>query len=258
MPEHPPRGSGAHLGLEGKVALVTGATRGLGKAIATKLCASGCHVTLNYAHDADLATEAVIAMAGLAGTAMAVQADVSDPAALVKLLASVQRNHPRLDFFVHNAAAFTPMSAVEPDVDAFRREQALALNPLLYGAATLAKMMHGYGRVIAISGNGARQAVNAYVATGVAKAALEHLVRYLAIDLGPLGITVNAVTTGMLDKGPETPHREVVGHLAARTPNGRLTRPEDVADAVALLCTTEASWIQGQVLAVDGGLSIRA
>jgi enoyl-[acyl-carrier protein] reductase III len=246
------------LGLDGKVALVTGASRGLGRAIAHKLCASGCRVVLNYRNADDAAAAAVRSMAGLPGTALAVRGDIGRPEQLADVLERVREQHGRLDIFVHNAATFTPMLAVSPDAGAFYREQELALNPLLHGAATLAKLMDGYGRIIAISGNGAHEVIPNYLATGVAKASLENLVRYLAVDLAPFEITVNAVATHLLDKGEHTSNKEIAGFLASRTPNGRLTRPEDVADVVALLCTAEAAWIQGQVVTVDGGLGLRA
>jgi enoyl-[acyl-carrier protein] reductase III len=113
------------------------------------------------------------------------------------------------------------------------------------------------GRIIAVSSNGARMAAPAYASLGMAKAALESLVRYLAVELAPKGITVNAVSTAKIDKGPDTPAPEVAAMLAGRTPAGRLTTPRDVAGIVALLCTDEAAWLQGQVITADGGLSLR-
>jgi enoyl-[acyl-carrier protein] reductase III len=137
---------------------------------------------------------------------------------------------------------------------------ATALDPLLYAAPELvAAMAGGPGRVVAVSSLGARSVVPRYVGLGVAKAALESLVRYLAADLAGHGIAVNAVTTAKLDKGGAAKvNPEAVKALVARTPAGRLTRPEDLADAVALLCTDEAAWIHGQVLTVDGGSGLRA
>ncbi|HEX4725573.1 MAG TPA: SDR family oxidoreductase [Pseudonocardiaceae bacterium] len=247
--------------LEGKVAVVTGGGRGLGRAVAHKLCASGCHVILNYlSADAD-AQAAVEAMAGLPGSASAVRGDVRDADVLNALVAQALDRHGRLDVFVHNAATLPPMSALAPDLAALHAEQALALDPLLHGAALFAKVMseHG-GRVIAISGNGAHHVVPAYLAVGIAKAALESLVRYLAVELAGKGIAVNAIATSLLDKDEPNPlaHPDAVAMLAARTPAGRLTKPSDVADAVALLCADEAAWIHGQVIIVDGGLGLRA
>lgn len=252
---------GSPLGLEGKVAVVTGGGRGLGRAVARKLCASGCHVILNYvASDTDAAA-AVADVAGLPGTATAVKGDVRQPEVLQDLVDAALARHGRLDIFVHNAATLPPMSAVAADLPTLHAEQALALDPLLAGAPLLAKVMDGAGgRIIAISGNGAGKVLPGFVALGVAKAALESLVRYLAVELAGKGIAVNAVATAMLDKGEPNgvAGPDVARMLAARTPAGRLTTPADVADAVALLCADEAAWIHGQVITVDGGLGLRA
>ena len=109
-----------------------------------------------------------------------------------------------------------------------------------------------------MSSSGARRVVDGYLGLGMAKAALESLVRYLAVELAPTGVAVNAVSTAKVDKGTDDPRPDLVRTLAARTPAGRLTTPEDVASVVALLCTDEAGWLQGQVITVDGGLALRA
>jgi enoyl-[acyl-carrier protein] reductase III len=245
------------LGLDGKVALVTGGTRGLGLAIARKLCACGCHVYLNYARSEQDAERALERLSGLKGTASLLKADVAQPDVAPTLLDEIASRHS-LDILVHNAASFHPMPAGQPHIGDFWDDVRLAINPLLQSATRLARTMPaGAGRVIAVSSTGARVTVPQYVSQGVGKAALESLVRYLAVELAPRGITVNAVSTGKLDKGPGTPGPELAKAMAARTPAGRLTAPADVADVVALLCTDEAAWIQGQVITVDGGLSTR-
>jgi enoyl-[acyl-carrier protein] reductase III len=250
----------ATLGLAGRVALVTGGTRGLGRAIARKLCASGCDVYLNYAgSDAD-AEEAVASLRGLKGTAVAVKGDITRPETLPGLLDRITGRHGRLDILVHNAASFHPMPTLAASVPDVHRDVAAAVDPLLHAAARLAEAMAGGpGRVVAVSSLGAQAVVPRYVGLGLAKAALESLVRYLAAELAPRGIAVNAVSTAKLDKGgPAAVNPEAARALAARTPAGRLTRPEDLADAVALLCTDEAAWIHGQVITVDGGSRLRA
>jgi enoyl-[acyl-carrier protein] reductase III len=255
------------LRLDGKVAVITGGTRGLGRAVASKLRASGCDVILNYARSDAAAQQAVAAMGRLPGSAITVKGDVREPGLVQDLVDAAMNRFGRLDIFVHNAATLPGMSPLTPDLAALHAEQALALDPLLRGAPLFAKVMDGYGRVIAISGNGAHQVIPGYVALGVAKAALESLVRYLAAELAGKGIAVNAIATRLLDKagadGPDEapgdmPGPEIMAMLAARTPAGRLTTPADVADAVALLCADEAAWIHGQVIAVDGGLGLRA
>ncbi|SEB30932.1 Enoyl-[acyl-carrier-protein] reductase [NADH] [Streptomyces misionensis] len=248
------------LGLDGRVALVTGASRGLGRAIARKLCASGCTVYVNYATgDAD-AREAVESMRGLKGTAVAVKGDITHADTLLRLLGRIRREQGRLDVFVHNAASFHPMPTLAAAVPDVHRDIATAIDPLLHGAPSLAEAMAGGpGRVVVVSSHGARAVVPQYVGLGLAKAALENLVRYLAAELAGRGIAVNGVSTAKLDKGgPAALNPEAARALAARTPAGRLTRPEDVADAVALLCTDEAAWIHGQIVAVDGGSHLRA
>ncbi|MFI0727706.1 SDR family oxidoreductase [Streptomyces sp. NPDC021225] len=247
------------LGLEGKVALVTGATRGVGFAVARKLAVAGAQVILDYAHsDAD-AERALRELSGLGGGAIARRADVTSPQQLRALLAEVRERYGRLDIFVHSAASWHPMPAVGARPGDIRADLSAALDPLLYGASAIAELMAGGpGRIVAVSSSGAHRAVPRYVGPGIAKAALESLVRYLAVELAGRRIAVNAVATAKLDKGPDTPDPAAAAALAARTPGGRLTTPRDIADVVALLCTAEAGWIQGQVITADGGLGLRA
>lgn len=245
------------LSLDGAVALVTGATRGLGRAITEKLCAAGCDTYLNYAQNESDAHRAVAELKGLPGKAVALQGDVSEPGVLADLADAVVERSGRLTVLVHNAATFHPMSAGEPRSAEVHKDIAVAIDPLLSAANRLARVMRDGGRIIAVSSTGARRVVPRYLGPGLAKAALENLVRYLAVEFAPIGITVNAVSTAKLDKGhPAEVNGEMTRLLAERTPGGRLTRPEDVAGVVALLCRSEASWIQGQVITVDGGLGL--
>ncbi|HEV2376977.1 MAG TPA: SDR family oxidoreductase [Streptosporangiaceae bacterium] len=266
------------LSLTGRRAVVTGGTRGLGHAIARKLCASGCDVVINYAHDDESAGQACRNLAGLPGTVRAVKADVCDPTALARL---VEDSHPAgsgLDIYVHNVAVFCPAATLAASAEGVLREFSAAVLPLLGAAPLLAtRLRPGRGRVVAVSSNGAHRVVPRYVGLGAAKAALESTVRYLAVELAPRAITVNAVATAKLAKHPvggsdpasadgNGDARAVPGDaddraaaaVAARTPAGRLTRPDDVADVVALLCTDEARWVHGQVITADGGFSLPA
>jgi enoyl-[acyl-carrier protein] reductase III len=253
---HDQAGAATMLRLTGRTALVTGATRGLGFAIADKLSAAGCHVLLNYAHDDAVAEAAAKELAGRAGAVTLAKADVTDADAWRDLLDGVRADHGGLDILVHNVASARPMSALAAPVAAVHADLGTALDPLLRGAGTLAELMAGRpGRIVAVSNSGARRVIPRMPSLGVAKAALESLVRYLAVELAGQGIAVNAVSTAKLDKEGADP--AVVAALGARTPAGRLTRPADVADAVALLCTDEAAWIHGQVLTVDGGFGLR-
>ncbi|GGX80004.1 hypothetical protein GCM10010358_37910 [Streptomyces minutiscleroticus] len=247
-----------------KTALVAGGTRGAGLAIAHALAARGCRVYLGYAHDETAAKEAVAELASLPGPVTALRGDVTLTSTLPRQIARLRQEHGRLDIFVHSVSSFHRMSAVAPKPEDIRADLATALAPLTLGARSLKRAMSGGpGRILVVTSNGSRRVVPDYVSAGLAKAALEAQVRYLAAELAPCGITVNAVSTAKLDKGHAdtsgNPDAEAVGAaLQRRTPAGRLTTPTDIADVAALLCADEAGWIQGQVLTADGGLSLLA
>jgi enoyl-[acyl-carrier protein] reductase III len=243
--------------LAGRVALVTGATRGVGRATAQRLCAAGAHVYLNYAHADGDAERAATGLAGQPGGVTAVKGDVRDADGLAGVLDRVETGHGRLDVFVHNVASLHPMEAATPDRTGVHADLATALDPLLYGIERVVKLMpEPGGRIVAVSSVGGHTVIPRYVSLGVAKAALESLVRYLAVELAGRDVTVNAVSTAKLDKGEPLP--PPIREMAARAPSGRLTTPGDVADVIALLCRDEARWIRGQVITVDGGQSLRA
>ena len=162
------------LDLTGRVALVTGATKGLGRAIAEKLCASGCDVYLNYAHDDDAAELAVKQLTGLPGTATAVKGDVRVAGTVPALLSAVRDGSGRLDIMVFNAARHHGMTALQASTDLVHGDLAGTLDPILAGIGAVAALMTGgSGRVVVISSSGARQVVPGYVSAAMTKAAAE-------------------------------------------------------------------------------------
>jgi enoyl-[acyl-carrier protein] reductase III len=245
--------------LAGKIAFITGGSRGIGRAIALKLAAEGCDVALAY-HNSHEEAEAVCkSVRDLGRKAMAAQADVSDPESLAEAFVEFRKQFDRVDIAVSNAAIGVLKPALELTLKHFRRcleTNALALNSLAQQAAPL--MTNG-GRIIAISSLGAWRAIPHYAFIGASKAALESLVRSLAQELGPRGIRVNTVSAGVVDTDALKyfPNREqLLAEYARRTPAGPTLTPEDVAGAVYLLCLPEAAMITGHTLVVDGGYCI--
>ena len=245
--------------LAGKIALVTGGSRGIGRAIALKLAGAGCDVALVY-HTSQEEAEAVCSGIGATGRrALALQADVGDPASLAEAFAAFRQQFDRLDIVVSNAATGVLRPALALTLKHWRRcleTNALALNLLAQQAVPL---MREGGRMIALSSLGAYRAIPQYAFIGASKAALESVVRSLAQELGPRGIRVNTVSAGVVDTDALKyfPNRELLlAEYARRAPAGPTLTPEDVANAVYLLCLPEAAMITGHTLIVDGGYCI--
>ena len=246
--------------LSGKVALVSGAARGIGRAIALKLASEGCDIAANYYNSADEAESLCAEIRTLRRRAVAIQASVGIPASVDDLFAEYRKHFDRLDIVVSNAASGVLKATTEMTLKHWRwclETNALALNLLVQRALPL--MPAGGGRVVALSSLGAQRAMPGYGFIGASKAALEALARSLAQELGPRGVRVNVVSAGVVDTDALAyfPNRdEVLANYAARTPAGPVLTPQDVADAVYLLCLPEAGMINGHTLVVDGGFAI--
>ncbi|MFO1314640.1 MAG: enoyl-[acyl-carrier-protein] reductase FabL [Burkholderiales bacterium] len=245
--------------LTGKVALVTGAARGIGRAIATRLAAAGCDVAVNYYNSAE-AAEALCGQIRAGGRrACAIQGSVGIPDSVDEMFAEFRKHFDRLDIVVSNAASGVLKPTVEMTLKHWRwclETNALALNLLVQRALPL---MPDGGRVVAMSSLGAQRAMPGYGFVGASKAALEALARALAQELGPRGIRVNVVSAGVVDTDALSyfPNRdELLADFARRTPAGPVLTPQDVANAVYLLCLPEAAMINGHTLVVDGGFAI--
>jgi enoyl-[acyl-carrier protein] reductase III len=245
--------------LTGKIALVTGASRGIGRAIALKLAAAGCDVSATYYNSHDLAESLCAEIRALGRRAWAIQGNVGDPASVDETFAEFRAQFGRLDILVNNAATGVLKPALEMSLKHWRwclETNALALNLLAQRAVPL---MPSGGRIIAMSSLGAARAIPGYGFIGASKAALEALVRTLAQELGPRGIRVNAVSAGVVDTDALRffPNREeLLSSFAHRAPMGPVLTPQDVAGAVYLLCLPEAGMITGHTLVVDGGFCI--
>ncbi len=246
--------------LDGKLALVTGGGRGIGRAVALELAGRGADVLVNYLRNEEAATQTVEAVRALGRQAEALRAHVGDPQRIARMFAEIGERYGRLDILVNNAASgvIRPLMELEP------RHWDWTLGINARGAWLCAKaaapLMEGRnGRIVGISSLGAGRVLPEYVAVGVSKAALESLTRYLAVELAPMGVAVNAVSGGLVETEALSffPHREqMLDEARRRTPAGRMVRPTDIARAVAFLCGPGADMIRGQVIVVDGGYSI--
>jgi len=246
--------------LSGKIAFVTGGARGIGRAIALKLAREGCDVAIAYHNSHEEADAVCNSIRAVGRRALAMQADVSDPASVAEAFAEFRKEFDRVDIVISNAAIGVLKPAMELSLKHFRRcmeTNALALNSLAQNAVP---MMPEGGCIIGLSSLGSVRAIPHYAFIGSSKAALESLARGLAQELGHAKkIRVNIVSAGVVDTDAlkHFPNREqLLAEYAKRTPIGPTLTTEQVADAVYLLCLPEAAMITGHTLVVDGGYCI--
>jgi 3-oxoacyl-[acyl-carrier protein] reductase len=242
--------------LAGKVAVVTGASRGIGAAIALRLAADGAAVAVNYTSSVKAAEDVVSQISTSGGRAAAIQADVSRAAEVKRLFETVQERHGRVDIVVNNAGVFDVAPLAEFSMNSYLHIFGINVQgTILVAAEALKHFPETGGRIINLSSVLATGVTPGAAVYGASKAAVEALTRYWALELGPRNITVNAVAPGLTetDMSSNVPP-DGQKAIAARTPLGRLGRPEEIADAVAFLASDEARWVTGHVLTASGGL----
>lgn len=246
--------------LTGQVALVTGGSRGIGKAIALELARHGADVVVGYARQEAAAAEVVAAVESLGVRATMARAHLGDEDHITRLFEEVGRAFGHLDMLVNNAASGVNRPALE--VTAHHWDWTLNVNARaawLCAKQAVPLMEHRSGRIVNVSSLGSNRVMHDYFTVGVSKAALEAVTRYLAVELAPQGVRVNAVSGGLVETdalksfawGPQA-----IGAMAGRTPAGRLVEPADMARVVAFLCSEAAAMIRGQTIVVDGGFSL--
>src|SRR4051794_26427683 len=242
------------MSLGGASVLVTGGTRGIGLAIAQRLVADGAtKAVLGYMRNDSAAEEA---RKQLDAEVVLVRGEVSKPAVIEELA-----SHGPYDVVVHNAATGVIRSALETEDKHWDWTLGANARALLSLARACAPEMKPGSSIIGISSLGSQRVLDNYVLVGTSKAALESVVRYLAVELAPRGIRVNAVSAGVVETEAleHFPNREQMLRAAEeRTPAGRMVEPDDVAGAVAYLCSPDAEMVRGQTLIVDGGYSLLA
>ncbi len=242
---------------EGKSVLVTGGSRGIGREIARRFAELGAaRVAIGYLRNDRAAEEAAAGIEALGADVTLVRGNVSSG----KVAEQVEALGP-LDVLVHNAATGVARPALETEDKHFDWTMSANARALLALARAAVPTMEAGSSIVALSSLGSQRVLENYVLVGASKAALESIVRHLAVELAPRGIRVNAVSPGVVetDALDAFPNREqMLSWSLARTPAGRLVEPGDVAGAVCFLCSPGAEMIRGQVLVVDGGYSLLA
>jgi 3-oxoacyl-[acyl-carrier protein] reductase len=244
--------------LTGKVALVTGGSRGIGAAIARRLARDGAHVALSYAASAEKAEAIVRELEGYGVKSAAFQADQADPIQVANLVKTVVERFGRLDILVNSAGVFVTGEVNDPKVDIAPFDRQYAINVAGVAAAVRAAAPHlpEGGRIISIgSGVASHTPWPGLADYSATKAAVAAYSRGWARDFGPKGITVNTVQPGPINTEMNPDDTEFAGVLKKAVALGRYGRVEEVAAAVSFLASPEASYITGASLDVDGGLN---
>jgi len=250
-------------GIEGRVALVTGGSRGIGRAIAIRLARAGADVAVGFFRDRENAEKTAVGVEEHGRRALVVKGHVGDEDRLGEVVARTRAELGPPTIIISNAASGVLRPLHEIDARGWNWTMDVNARALL----TLARASRddmaaaGGGSIVAISSLGSERVLPGYGMVGTSKAAIESLVRYLAVEGAVERIRVNAVSAGVVDTDAlrHFPDREsMLADATARTPAGRMVTPEDVAGVVAFLCSDEASMIRGQVVRVDGGYSLIA
>ena len=239
-----------------KTAIVTGASRGIGRSIAKRLAADGFAVVVNYAGSEAEATELARKIKAVGGRAIAVQADVSKPVEVARMFDATEKEFGGVDVLVNNAGIMTLSSIATTDDAMFDRLIAVNLKGTFNGLREAAKRLRPGGRIISFSTSVIGVRLETYGIYAATKSAVETLTAILSKELRGRSITVNAIAPGptATDLFLHGKSQEVIDRMAKMNPLERLGTPQDIAAAVAFLAGPDGSWINGQVLRANGGM----
>jgi 3-oxoacyl-[acyl-carrier protein] reductase len=244
--------------LSGKVAVVTGASKGIGASIAQHLAAEGAAVVVNYASSKDGAERVVAQIVKQGGRAIAVQANIANPADIQRLFAETKKVFDRLDILVNNAGIyeFAPLEAVTPEH--FHKQFNLNVLGLILATQEAVKHMPAGGSIVNISSVAATAGLATGSVYGATKAAVDAVTKSLAKELGPRKIRVNSINPGMVEtegfRSAGIADSDFRKQTEAQTPLGRIGQPQDIAPAAVFLSSDDSAWITGETLYISGGL----
>jgi len=251
------------LPLAGKIALVTGSGRGIGRSIALRLAQDGADVIINYVRNQAPADETAKTIRSLGRKSLVIQANVAKLEDIDEMFLQVQNEFGGLDIFISNAASGFNRPGLQQKQSGWDWTMNVNARAFLFAVqrATPLMVSRSGGQIVAISSPGSHRVLPDYIAVGASKAALESLTRYLAVELAPHKIRVNAVSPGLvltdaLQHFASLSQIDTIPNAIKTTPAGRLVTPEDVAGVVSFLCSPDAAMICGQVIIVDGGYTL--
>jgi 3-oxoacyl-[acyl-carrier protein] reductase len=246
---------GTMSSLKGKVAVVTGASRGIGRGIAERLAKDGATIVVNYTKSAGEAEKVVSGIKGQGGNAMAVQADVSKVEDIRRLFQETKKVYGRLDILVNNAGIFWAKPILETTEEEYDQMFAVNAKGQFFALQEAAKHMAEGGRIVNISTGGTKRAFPGISAYGGSKSALEFFTKVAAKELGPKHITVNTVSPGYTETDMlSDPQFRTTGIQAS--PLGRLGTPADIAKVVAFIVSDDGGWITGDTIQAGGGVAM--
>lgn len=244
-----------------KTVIITGGSRGMGQRLAIRLGREGANVVVNFRRDVEAAEQTVAQIEQAGGTALAVQADISETEAVESLVASAVDRFGKIDVVVANAAAsaFKPLSQIHSHH--IGKTMGITVQGFLDLVRLTTPEMSPGGRIVAVSGWDSFRVLPSHGLLGAAKAAMETIVKYFAVELGKQGITAVGVCPGPIDTDSFRYYagdawEDYERHWLGLTPSGKYPTPEEVAEIMAFLCSPRSAAINGQTIVVDGGLSL--